>query len=296
MIQAPLVSAEQQNNNNVITLTADDFLPPPGNNNGPCIDDTTSYYEATPDCKGYIYCVMGVPSADTPIYCGDDMLYDINKQSCNWADEVTCNTGLDDNGNPIPPTNKPTAKPNSLMDWDYNNNIDRGHNKTIIGYYASWQWYDRDGLAKPSNMDFTKITRANFAFFQITEDGYIYGTDNWADPITLFGMYDWASEEGTAPQYCSWDEPNEPPACMAHNYEEGLIYQAHAAGAEVYPSIGGWSLSDPFPVMAANADSRARFAQQCVDLIKSYNFDGIDLGKSLFDFVALCCVCIGITR
>ena len=39
------------------------------------------------------------------------------------------------------------------------------------------QWYDRDGLAAPANMDFSKITRANFAFFQITEDGYIYGTD-----------------------------------------------------------------------------------------------------------------------
>lgn len=49
--------------------------------------------------------------------------------------------------------------------------------QTIIGYYASWQWYDRDGLAAPINMDFSKITRANFAFFQITEEGYIYGTD-----------------------------------------------------------------------------------------------------------------------
>ena len=31
--------------------------------------------------------------------------------------------------------------------------------KTIIGYYASWQWYDRESLAAPSNMDFTKVTR-----------------------------------------------------------------------------------------------------------------------------------------
>ena len=104
-------------------------------------------------------------------------------------------------------------------------------------------------------------------------------TDEWADPITLFGFYDWMSEEGSVPTYCSWDHPNEAPSCMAHNYEEGLIYLAHQAGAEVYPSIGGWSLSDPFPVMAANAESRARFASQCVELIKNYNFDGIDLGK-----------------
>lgn len=127
-------------------------------------------------------------------------------------------------------------------------------------------------------MDFTKITRANFAFFQITEEGDIFGTDSWADPITLFGLYDWASE-GDVPRYCSWDAPGEPPACSAHDYESGLIYLAHRAGAEVYPSIGGWSLSDPFPAMAANPAARANFASQCVELIRNYNFDGIDLGE-----------------
>lgn len=47
---------------------------------------------------------------------------------------------------------------------------------------------------------------------------------------------------------------------------------------QFYPcSIGGWSLSDPFPAMAANAEARTTFAMQCVELIKSYNFDGIDI-------------------
>ena len=50
--------------------------------------------------------------------------------------------------------------------------------KTIIGYYASWQQYDRNGLAKPENMDFTKVDRVNFAFFQTNVDGFIYGTDS----------------------------------------------------------------------------------------------------------------------
>lgn len=79
------------------------------------------------------------------------------------------------------------------------------------------------------------------------------------------------------PKYCSWDAPAEPPVCSAHHYQEGLIYLAHQAGAEVYPSLGGWSLSDPFPAMAANPKARENFARQCVELIKSYNFDGIDI-------------------
>ena len=47
--------------------------------------------------------------------------------------------------------------------------------------------------------------------------------------------------------------------------------------AEIYPSIGGWTLSDNFPTLAASAASRANFANQCVDLIKEYDFDGIDI-------------------
>jgi chitinase len=245
-------------------------LPPPKL----CTDATSNYYQATRDCTGYIYCQSGTPSQEYP--CGSGMLYDESSQNCEWADDVVCG-GLDtisEGGKN--PTNRPTNKPNALLDWNSaSGNV--GHEKTMIGYYASWQWYDRDGLAAPINYPWSKITRANFAFFQITTAGDIYGTDNWADPITLFGPYNWAAAPGEGDMYCSWDSPDEAPACSAHNYEEGLIYLAHAAGVEVYPSIGGWSLSDPFPAMAANPEARKRFASQCVDLIKNYNFDGIDL-------------------
>jgi len=238
-----------------------------------CADDSYSYYEATEDCTGYVYCMAG-GSVDGPYDCGKGQLYDSNTQRCNWEDKVTsCSSG--EPAEPGVPTVSPTPKPtsrNTLLDWEP---VIRPHDKVIIGYYASWQWYDRDGLAAPLNMDFSKITRANFAFFQITTDGEIYGTDSWADPITLFGPYDWMAEEGF--QYCSWDEPGVPPTCGYHTYQEGLIYLAHKAGAEVYPSIGGWTLSDPFPPMAANSKARQNFAANCVKLVKEYNFDGIDL-------------------
>jgi chitinase len=147
----------------------------------------------------------------------------------------------------------------------------------MIAYYASWQWYDRAQHAKPSNLDHSKVTRYNFAFFQTTTTGEIFGTDSWADAIVLFGDFNWAAAPGEGTQYCSWDTPTDPPACAAHNYETGLIYQSKQAGVEVYPSIGGWTLSDPFPAMAANEAARNKFAQQCVELIKSYDFDGIDI-------------------
>jgi GH18 family chitinase len=50
-----------------------------------------------------------------------------------------------------------------------------------IAYYASWQWYDRNKLAAPANLDFTKVDRVNFAFFQTNREGDIWGTDSWAE-------------------------------------------------------------------------------------------------------------------
>ena len=143
--------------------------------------------------------------------------------------------------------------------------------KTIVGYYASWQMYDRGGLGKPENLDFSKVDRVNFAFFQPDSNGNLFGTDSWGDPLVLFGPTD---SMGT--MHCSWDAPATK-SCKLHKYEKGLISLTHAAGAKIYPSIGGWTLSDNFPVVAASSTSRTNFANQCVDLIKEYGFDGIDI-------------------
>jgi len=142
----------------------------------------------------------------------------------------------------------------------------------------SWQLYDRNGLAKPSNLDHSKVTRYNFAFFQTNANGDIWGTDDYGDPIALYGVMDWSWAPGQGrPGYCSWTKPGAPPLCQGHKYETGLIYQAHAAGVEVYPSIGGWTLSNHFPALAKNPTARANFAANCVKLIESYDFDGIDI-------------------
>ncbi len=146
-------------------------------------------------------------------------------------------------------------------------------------FSSSRQWYDRNGLAKPSELDHSKVTRYNFAFFQPNGEGDIWGTDSWADSIVLFGEQDWNPPEG-AQEFCSWDTPKGPPekkACAARKSGTGLIQLAHDAGVEVYPSIGGWTLSNSFPALAANSKSRVDFANNCVKLIEAYDFDGIDI-------------------
>jgi len=151
-----------------------------------------------------------------------------------------------------------------------------GTSKKIIGYYAGWQWYDRDKLADPTNLDFTKLNRVNYAFFQPDVLGNIYGTDSWGDPQLLFGPYTSKGKFGGGVQKCSYDGPKVV-NCAYHELNAGLIHLAHAAGAEVYPSIGGWTLSDNFPTLSANPVSRDAFARNCVEILTHHDFDGIDI-------------------
>jgi len=102
-------------------------------------------------------------------------------------------------------------------------------------------------------------------------DGFIYGTDSWGDPLVLFGPTNW---QGT--EHCSWNAPGVK-SCAKRDHSKGLASMVHAAGGEIYPSIGGWSLSNAFPPMASSQNSRARFAAQCAELIEAYDFDGIDI-------------------
>lgn len=124
------------------------------------------------------------------------------------------------------------------------------------------------------------MQRVNYAFFQPDAMGNIYGTDRWGDPQLLFGPY--SSLLGGGVQKCSYDGPNEV-NCAYHEHNTGIINRAHAAGAEVYPSIGGWTLSDHFPTLSADPVTRDRFAKKCIEILTHHDFDGIDIDWEVSD-------------
>lgn len=131
--------------------------------------------------------------------------------------------------------------------------------KEIIGYYPNWQWYDRGKLVKPSTINYSKYTTINYCFFKPETNGTISNTDTWADENLLQGQINW----NTFP--------------VSYYSNTSLIDLAHTAGTKVMVSIGGWTLSDNFPAIAANSTLRGKFASECNRLIKFYKFDGIDI-------------------
>lgn len=129
--------------------------------------------------------------------------------------------------------------------------------KEVVGYYPNWQWYDRTKLVNPQSIDYSKYTIINYCFMKPELDGTISLTDAWADENLLLGQPDWVSG-GYIPN-------------------TSIVDVAHMNDVKILPSIGGWTLSNNFPAIAADPLKRANFAQSCVNLISTYQFDGIDL-------------------
>ncbi len=106
--------------------------------------------------------------------------------------------------------------------------------KTIVGYYPNWQWYDRANLVNPETIQYEKYSIINYAFFSPQSDGSISLTDPWADENLLLGPMIW------------WPDPH-------NDSTRSLPYLAHQEGVKVLPSIGGWTLSYNFSSIAFGA-------------------------------------------
>lgn len=123
--------------------------------------------------------------------------------------------------------------------------------KEVIGYYPSWKWKLKHNVMMPENIPYDKLTIINYAFFYPLPDGRIVGRDTVGDNLILKGN---GREPGSS-----------------------LVELAHRRGVKVMPSLGGWEESHSFPEVAASESKRMAFAHACIELIKQYDFDGIDI-------------------
>ena len=132
-----------------------------------------------------------------------------------------------------------------------------GTGKRIVAYYIEWGIYGRD--YQPADMPLDQITHINYAFANISEDGRIAIGDPYA-------AIDKAYPGDT------WDQPYRGTYNQLNN-----VLRAQYPHLKTLISVGGWTWSGRFSDVALTAESRARFAESCVDFIRAYNFDGVDI-------------------
>ncbi len=111
---------------------------------------------------------------------------------------------------------------------------------------------------KPESIAADKVTHINYAFAKIDVNGNISLTDSWAD-------VEYRDDWNTQKPY--WG-----------NFRQLYDLKQDHPQLKVLISIGGWTLSNEFSPMAASAQARANFVQQCIEFCETYDcFDGVDI-------------------
>lgn len=143
--------------------------------------------------------------------------------------------------------------------------------REVVGYYAGWQWYDRNRLMNPQSVPYQKYSILTYAFMQPQPNGTIAISDPWGDKNQLLGPINWSvAPAGYDTQY---DFGN----AAYHLSNQKLSDYAHAANCKLLVSVGGWTYSANFPGIAADPAFRAAFAHDCNTMVQLYGLDGIDI-------------------
>ncbi|KAI5457543.1 glycoside hydrolase superfamily [Mariannaea sp. PMI_226] len=147
---------------------------------------------------------------------------------------------------PIESTNEPST---SNTATSYSNSV----------YFVNWGIYARN--YQPQNLPASQISHLLYSFMNVREDGTVFSGDTYADLEKHYPGDSW-NESG-----------NNAYGCVKQLF---LLKKANRK-LKVMLSIGGWTWSSAFPAVASSAETRARFAQSSVTLMKDWGFDGIDI-------------------
>ena len=129
--------------------------------------------------------------------------------------------------------------------------------KRIVAYFAEWGIYGRQYF--PASMPLHKVTHINYAFANIGADGRVAIGDSYA-----------AIDKAYPGD--NWEQP------VRGNYNQfNNVLKTQYPHLKTLISVGGWTWSARFSDVALTPQSRAVFAESCVDFIRQYGFDGVDL-------------------
>ncbi|MGK9251404.1 glycosyl hydrolase family 18 protein [Paenibacillus humicus] len=140
-----------------------------------------------------------------------------------------------------------------------------GREYNIVAYYAAWAQGARQ--FSPADIDGSQITHINYAFGDICWKGAgTTGAECQNPDIELQQGY--VFNGGVIQGYPEFDP---------QGFEELKELKADNPGLKTLISVGGWSWSKNFSLVAADEISRRTFAGSAVQFLRAYGFDGFDI-------------------
>lgn len=130
--------------------------------------------------------------------------------------------------------------------------------KRIIAYFPFWADRPDKGNYGVDNIPWNKLTHINYAFAGVGSNYKIKLLDS---AININNTY--PGQNPTLPFKGQFNLIN--------------VYKTSYPDVKVLISIGGWAESGGYYEMCADSTRRDIFSQSCVDFLRKYHFDGIDI-------------------
>jgi chitinase len=125
----------------------------------------------------------------------------------------------------------------------------------VAGYFAQWDIYARN--FHPKDVPADKLTHIFYAFAAPDANGHCASLDAWADYQRPYPAEE--SVDGVA------DDAANPDQHLFGNFNQLRKLKAAHPGLKIILSLGGFTKSTYFSDAAATPESRAAFAQSCID-------------------------------
>lgn len=178
------------------------------------------------------------------------------------AAQVTTTARNDYTTKPTAVSTKKTATLPTTAQTSYPTNVAPQNGYRAVGYFGNWDIYARKFF--PQDIQADKLTHILYAFGDNKDDGTVFFTDTYADTDIHYTGDSW-SEKGNN---------------VYGAVKQLQLLKAKNRNLKVMLSIGGWTYTNTNKHMdapASTAAGRKKFADSCVDMIRNYGFDGIDI-------------------
>ncbi len=220
----------------------------------------------------------------------DDSSSDNNDNSDNSGNDDSNTDDANDSGDDDTDDSATDNSDSDNTDSD-NNDTDTGDNNTnngdtqrdhvVASYFVEWGVYGRNYHVM--DMPASKLTHILYGFIpvcgpnqslqQANASGYSVLVQQCAGKqdyeVVVHDKY--AALEKSYPGD-KWDDP------IRGNFGQLIKLKKANPHLKVIPSIGGWTLSDPFFSMASSTANRAVFVNSVVNFLRTYDFfDGADI-------------------
>ena len=156
-----------------------------------------------------------------------------------------------------------------------------GRDFEVIAYFIEWGIYDRD--FHPADLPANLLSTALYSFVKLKGDDH---TDPNCESCSFTGEVDLADYNAALlKSYATdvWCDINGSDwtvdsACKANGiFKQFWLLKQKFPHLKTCVSVGGWSFSRPFPLVAEDTTMRATFADSIVDMAEKYHFDCIDI-------------------